>query len=246
MQKIISFIAICAAQIATAQTPFKAGCTLPFKVIKVVHTIDKTCPIQGSPIKINKEANLKQNRAKNNFCATGEAKVVKVKDLVDKHQKVIESGVSFGTPAAVPLDRKVFVDLGEGTVVSFTGYIFHAKVANKSSGEAVNCKRKNEENNDLHLDMIETKTEVDPCQKITAEVSPHFRPESWNVDSFEDLEEKKIKVRLTGHLLFDASHGSCLDSDEGYRASSWEIHPVYRVEVYVGKKWIDLNEWVEE
>ena len=69
MKLLISILTICLMQLSIAQTPFKPGCTLPFNDLKVIHTIDKGCPIHGKAIKQNKEANLKQNKAKNNFCA---------------------------------------------------------------------------------------------------------------------------------------------------------------------------------
>lgn len=246
MKKIFSLLTICLTTISIAQTPFKPGCNLPFKEIRVIHTIDKTCPIQGSAIKINKEANLKQNKAKNNFCATGDAKQMKTQDFIDKHQKVIDAGISFGTAASVPLDRSELEKMGEGTLVYFIGYIKHAKYSGPKVGEAVNCKKKGDENADIHIDLIEKKNETDGCMRLTAEMSPHFRPESWNTDNLNEIADRQLKVKITGHLLFDASHGACTDGEDGYRASSWEIHPVYKIEVYVGKKWAPLNEWAQE
>ena len=246
MKKISFFLAICLAHIMIAQTPFKPGCTLPFENIKVIHTIDKTCPIQGKKITQNAEANLNQNKIKNNFCASGDAKQVKVVDLVAKHQQVMAEEINFGGANRVPLDRKPLEKLGEGTVVYFIGYISDVKYSNVGSGEAVNCKKKGAENNDVHIELSEVKNETDNCLRISAEISPHYRPTTWTVENLKDIEEKKFKIKITGQLFFDASHGACPDSDAGYRASSWEIHPVYRIEVYVNKKWIDLNEWVEE
>jgi len=155
-------------------------------------------------------------------------------------------GISFGMANKVPEDRSQLKDLGEGTVVSFTGYINHAKYSNVSSGESVNCKKKGAENNDIHIELTDKKKEEDVCQRISAEISPHYRPEAWNVDNLSEIEEKKIKIRITGQLFFDASHGACPDNEDGYRASSWEIHPVYKVEVYVSKQWIDFHEWADE
>lgn len=246
MKTFISIFTICTIQVATAQTPFKPGCTLPFNDIKVIHTIDKGCPIQGKAIKQNKEANLKQNKAKNNFCASGEPKQLKVQDFIDKHQMVMDQEISFGGANRVPLDREPLEKIGEGTVVYFIGYIEEVKYSNVSDGEAVNCKKSGAVNNDIHIELIEKKTETEKCQRISAEISPHYRPISWTVENLKEIEHQQLKIKLTGHFFFDASHGACPDSDSGYRASSWEIHPVYRVEVYVNKKWIDLDEWVEE
>ena len=228
------------------QTPFKPGCQLPFEEIKVKHNIDKACPIQGKATETNSKANANQNKVKNNFCAEGDPKPFTVANAIALHKKVMDKGISFGTASQVPEDRSGLKELGEGTVVTFTGYIQHAKYSNVSSGESVNCKKKGAENNDIHIELIEKKTEEDVCKRISAEISPHFRPDEWNVDNLSEIEEKKIKVRISGQLFFDASHGACPDNEDGYRASSWEIHPVYKIEVYVNKKWIKFSEWVDE
>jgi hypothetical protein len=68
-------------------------------------------------------------------------------------------------------------------------------------------------------------------------------------------------VRLAGQLFFDASHFPC-NGDEPHpgeslkRASLWEIHPVYsidvcstrtRVDCPVGDEaaWVPLDEWLQ-
>jgi hypothetical protein len=57
---------------------FIPACTLPFDAISVHRSIDKTCVIEGTsrPEDGALEANKEQNRAKNNFCATGRAVTV--------------------------------------------------------------------------------------------------------------------------------------------------------------------------
>lgn len=248
MKKLFAFTSTVLLSIVfiQAQTPFKPGCKLPFYEIQVKHTIDNTCPVQGKATKTNTKANANQNKVKNNFCAQGEPEPLKVDKAIELHQKVMERGISFGSASQVPEDRSGLSELGEGTVVYFIGYIQHAKYSNVSSGESVNCKKKGAENNDIHIELIEKKTETDDCKRISAEVSPHFRPNQWNVDNLNEISERKFKVKITGQLFFDASHGACPDNEDGYRASSWEIHPVYKIEVYVGKKWISLDEWAED
>jgi hypothetical protein len=63
-------------------------------------------------------------------------------------------------------------------------------------------------------------------------------------------------VRLTGQLFFDGSHGPCRPGRPASpkRASVWEVHPIYRVDVcrnttvsgcpvHDESKWIPLNEF---
>lgn len=227
-------------------TEFEAGCRLPFYSIAKKRNIDDKCGIEGTGTSRNTDANKLQNAAKNNFCATGRTRDMRVRDFVDLHKKVKNAGISYGNYLAVPKNRSGLQNLGEGNRVRFTGYINHVKYANVSTGESVNCKEKRAWNNDIHIELTERKYTRNKCKRISAEVSPHYRPDAWNVTKLGKVEDYKMKIRLTGHLFFDASHVSCPDhSGDGYRASSWEIHPVYRIEVLVDDQWKDIHEWDE-
>lgn len=241
---VLSIVFLYPGIFAQVNTAFEPECELPFKSIAVKRTIDDVCGVKGKGTTQNKAANELQNAAKNNFCATGTASTVKVADLVALHKKVKAEGITFGNYQAVPADRGGLQALGEGTKVKFTGYINEVKYANVSTGEGVNCKELRAENNDIHMELTARKTETNKCKRISAEISPHYRPDSWNVEKLKDVKEAGLKIRLTGQLFFDASHTSCADSlNDGYRASSWEIHPVYRIEIYVNSQWVDLHEW---
>ncbi|MGB7922020.1 MAG: hypothetical protein WCF57_02115 [Pyrinomonadaceae bacterium] len=93
-----------------------------------------------------------------------------------------------------------------------------------------------------------------PCDSITAEISPHFWPDSWS-----DLDDYWIynPVRLTGQLFFDASHKPCKPGQPARpaRLSNWEIHPVYAIDVCKNStlggcpadddsKWTPFHVWV--
>jgi len=147
-----------------------------------------------------------------------------------------DAGVDSGSP---PADRSVLQDLhttssgetiGEGSLVQFVGFILDAHHSNVSKGEGVNCKRKGRENNDIHIVLDETKSVSDFCHTVTAEISPHFRPEDWDSGVLEELGRP---VRLTGQLFFDGSHSPCRPGHptSPKRASVWEIHPIYQIDV---------------
>jgi hypothetical protein len=123
--------------------------------------------------------------------------------------------------------------MGEGSAVRFTGYIMDAHYSDVSMGESVNCRVPGIEANDIHVKLVSKVDEVDPCQSITAEISPHMRPAKWEVSNLEPLAQQRVLVRIGGQLMYDASHRPC---SAGYRAppqrlSNWEIHPVYSIEV---------------
>ncbi|HZS62507.1 MAG TPA: hypothetical protein VFA43_24790 [Gemmatimonadaceae bacterium] len=72
---------------------------------------------------------------------------------------------------------------------------------------------------------------------------PHFRPHATPLATLNGTNEMTLiqnahlarPLRFTGELMFDASHKPCTNgtasSDAPARSSSWEVHPVYRVDV---------------
>ena len=146
----------------------------------------------------------------------------------------------------------------------------------QAQGEAVDCDNPELDWNDIHIALspgVNLKT--DECTTLTAEISPHYRPAVWS--RFHDgqkpeieaiipglLKERVIenqtgnfrpvRVRLTGPLFYDASHQACVfrgdkvvERHSPERRSVWEIHPIYRIEVFDGVKrqWLDLDRWAE-
>jgi hypothetical protein len=145
--------------------------------------------------------------------------------------------------------------IGEGTLVQFVSFLLHADFSNvgKGKGEAVNCKLTEREDNDIHIQMRIDPEEEDPCEGVTAEMSPHFRPTAWS-----GLAKLKLArpIRITGPLFFDSSHHPCHDGvrPSPNRISVWEIHPVYQFEVCKEKtlaacdvknnsQWIPFDQW---
>jgi len=102
--------------------------------------------------------------------------------------------------------------------------------------------------NDIHMATVATPDSKE-CESISAEILPHYRPDSWNQigndESYNSRTKKyttnpgvdaRLKThpyRITGQLFFDASHEVCPcgTSCSPIRASLWEIHPVYSIEV---------------
>jgi hypothetical protein len=141
-------------------------------------------------------------------------------------------------------------------------------------GEAVDCDNPELDWNDIHIALSPNKNPTtDECWTVTAEISPHYRPVVWS--RFHDGQNADIealipgllkqsivenqtpgahplKLRLTGQLFYDASHRPCVFKDGKIverhgpeRRSIWEIHPLYRIEVYDTSKrrWLDLDHW---
>jgi hypothetical protein len=256
---LVCVSALGAAFHGRALADFEPPCTLPFAAIAQKHDIDEDCEAAGSA---TNAAHRAQNEAKNNFCASGDP--VRVTYVVFKRlqSRVDELGIPYGHSSSLPSDRSQLRDLyvldgvpiGEGTLVRYSAYVLAAHYSNTSKGESVNCQRKKAENNDIHVVLGKTRTETDFCNSVTAEISPHFRPETWTPANLERIEGRPL--RFTGQLLFDGSHKPC-ENGEGSprRVSVWEIHPVYGIDVCRNTtlsgcsasndaKWVPLEEWL--
>jgi hypothetical protein len=246
---------------------FEAGCQLPFAKTQATHDIDETCGITGTKRDGGQltSAKASANRAKNNFCATGQALPISLAiflKLQDKTNSVRESDLD-DRPAV--LSNLVTVGgkrYGEGKVVRYVAYAIHTKYSNvKRSnkdtkfGESVNCYRPSDEENDIHF-VLGQSLDDEPCSTVTAEISPHFRPLLWTPENLHDA--RQHPVRITGQLFFDSSHKPCKNGKGSpARASVWEIHPIYAIEICrktalqackAGPTsiWVPLDEWFAE
>ena len=147
------------------------------------------------------------------------------------------NGITFGSDAQLPKDRTLLRDLptkagalSEGQVVRLTAFIMDAHYSNLGKGESVNCKQPDKESNDIHIVLANSDKEKDECNSVTAEMSPHFRPEMWEPTA---LNQKNAHLyRLTGQLFFDGSHRPCTGGKGSPKRSSlWEVHPVYQLDI---------------
>lgn len=221
---------------------FTAPCgTLPFEDIKEKHPIDDECDIEG----MGSDLSRLQNRAKNNFCATGtpvavtRTTFIRLQQAADKFDK---SEIPWGSGNSLPPDRSKLKGvvtvagkkLGEGTVVTFVGFILSARNSNVSKGESVNCKKGGKANNDIHIELGNSPS-ADECSAVSAEITPHFRPAAW--EEIVDFDHDPHPFKFTGQLFFDASHVPCRPGKRANpaRASVWEVHPVYSIEVCKNK-----------
>jgi hypothetical protein len=204
---------------------------MPFAGVKNPD-IDDHCGIQGGSSDPIKQA---ESRAKNDLCSAKEPpQTFLYQQLLDLQQKVGASGIN----AKHLADRSPLTDLGEGKYVSYIAFIEEAHYSDVSSGEAVNCNIPGSTTNDIHIVLVK-KADDDPCNSTTAEMIPHFRPEAWTPQNL--MAVKLHPVRVQGHLFYDGSHTPCSASSRPnpQRASLWEIHPVYSLDVC---RMVDLDQ----
>jgi hypothetical protein len=112
----------------------------------------------------------------------------------------------------------------------------------------------------MHLVVISSSDREDTpeCKSVPVEISPHFRPDQWDADTL--LRANNHPLRFTGQLIYDAAHRPCSGSpptrasEAPARVSSWEIHPVYAIDVCKKKSlngckadnasvWTPLDQW---
>lgn len=230
--------------ISSGELKFNPGCRMPF-LSSPIPAIDDVCGIDGAGTTDKKIA---ESRAKNDFCSpTSNIIPITYQTFIDLQSKTNFRSSANRSPLANILQENG-AEIGEGKFVEYAGFVLHAQYSNKSKGEAVNCNIPGETTNDIHIQLVKDSNDDDACDSITAEMSPHFRPESWTPDKLNSVQGQL--VRLRGPLFFDGSHAPCHDNKRPnpQRISVWEIHPVYSVDVCKQKgnscqQWIPLDEW---
>jgi len=247
---------------------FDPGCALPFESIKLEHPIiDSSCGMDGSARGggAPTATKLAENHAKNNFCLSGNPKTITYSTFLKLGAATADIKESDLTDRASKLSDLVTVNgkkFGEGVLVRYVAFVLHAKASDTKRGnsttfgESVNCYRPSDEENDIHI-MLARSSDEDTCQTVTGEMSPHFRPDEWTPDNLNAL--KVHPVRITGQLFFDSSHKPCHGTVRASppRASVWEIHPIYAIEVCKGtslqscktgpaSKWVPLDQWASQ
>jgi len=265
MRHVVNVTLVCGVCSAVAQRQFPDHCAdgsaLPFAAIEMRHPIDDRCGLTGNS---SAPANSKlQNAVKDNFCAgvggkTPEAFTPQMLVALQGHTR-IPSGFK-----KEPADRQPLSVLGEGKLVRIKAFLVEAHHADLGGGETVNCNGGTELENDIHMAMGAA-ADTKECYSVSAEISPHFRPASWNeIGHYEHYNKSTKKYtpdpamaarlhahayRITGQLFFDASHKVCPcgTTCTPVRASLWEIHPVYAIEVCKSGTTCDENkdeEWL--
>lgn len=293
----IPILILCTAAVAQTTKPQRFETRIdevPFARIAQEHEIDRRCPARGK--EDNNIYHYAQNTAKNNLTAKGNPVPLKFADFL-RLQKASEQAITSGSvvlQGKYPEDRSRLrklirvgnAEVGEGTIVSLSAYIFNAGYANTkysklsdgrpARGEAVDCDNPELDWNDIHIALSPKPRPLDECSTITAEITPHYRPRSW--EKFHDgqnadietiisgllkgrvVENKTTKgpalyLRLTGPLFYDASHRPCVfqgdkvvERHSPERFSIWEIHPLYRIEVFDRrrKRWLDFDRWADD
>lgn len=128
----------------------------------------------------------------------------------------------------------------EGVPVALEGYLGGAKEEGK---EATNCELDTHPWHDWHVWVVATPdlgTAGDRRQAIVVEVTPRVRAghPGWSLDSLMSFHQHGTRVRISGWLMLDPDHP---DQVGNTRGTTWEIHPVTKIEFSGGGAWQDLD-----
>jgi hypothetical protein len=217
--------------------------------------------VSASTPSIQKTADRTQNSVKNNLCAIGLATNLSFRDLSELQQQVDATHIPYGNAhsggTGPPALRTTFTadhalteggSVHEGSVVMLVAYILDSKYSPApaaDTGETANCSAVFPTRVDIHITLGEVPALIGKksperdrllCSSVTAEVIPHMRPAVWSNEWLTNVRRLQRPVRVQGQLFFDASHHTCSDGKptpggNPLRASSWEIHPVYALDV---------------
>jgi hypothetical protein len=244
---------------AGGQPTFRQSCPNPSYPSAQPTPIDSECGVEGKG-----GAEVKQNEAKNNFCASG-SEAITIAQMADLQKHVDQDkNIPFGNSDLHPLtsspgpatDRSPLQKLGEGNEVVLTGFV---KVARQEGAESVNCGKgasspvpDQPENHDVHISIVTTTGKAE-CSGVVVEMIPHHRPTSWTPDLVNQVAKAQRPVRVTGQLMFDSSHTPCISGKavkgDPARVSLWEVHPIYKFEVCgqgnctSNTGWVPLESW---
>jgi hypothetical protein len=119
--------------------------------------------------------------------------------------------------------------IGEGDRVRLAGYIVNP-TPHANTGESVNCGLHGPENNDFHITVADHPNDTG-FQGVVVEMIPQGRPDGWNLQSLQQLENNHTLVLVVGQLFYDEKHlvnddPSIPRSGQPQRFSLFEIHPI--------------------
>ena len=128
--------------------------------------------------------------------------------------------------------------------VVVTGYVYRVKTGGV---ESCNCRSKDPAYMDTHIELVVSRNQTGPAQRVIAEVTPRLRlmmadkGEDWSTATLRKALVGR-RVKIAGWLLYDREHATEDFADDpgdsrggqNWRASSWEIHPITYIQILSG------------
>ena len=126
-----------------------------------------------------------------------------------------------------PAPVRALIESYEAQGVQVEGYVIGW---NRERMEAGNCYRP--DLGDLHL-WIAALPDLPRSQAVIVELTPRWQRvrSAWTQGWLRDLERRRVRVRVSGWLMFDQAHPGEVGRS---RAGLWEIHPVTELSLVQG------------
>lgn len=125
------------------------------------------------------------------------------------------------------------VTAGEARGVTLEGFVMEVRLMGP---ETANCRDRRR--SDVHLALGES-PDAPRARWAVTELTPTIRDRHpvWHMKRLRRLSKDHARVRITGWLMYDHEH---LDRVGINRISAWEVHPVTKIEVWSGGRWVEF------
>ena len=124
----------------------------------------------------------------------------------------------------------------------------HLLMARESGPESCNCRRDDLRDWHMWIGSEKATSFEDAKQKrrrsIVVEPTPRWQDrKGWRLRQLQALARQSARVRVYGWLLWDQEHPEEtpeMKGDNATRGTLWEIHPVTKIEIRSGERWVEL------
>ncbi|HJY87879.1 MAG TPA: hypothetical protein VKE24_13675 [Candidatus Acidoferrales bacterium] len=155
----------------------------------------------------------------------------------DLAQLEVPEGVSKKHRTKWPAGALQVVESEESKAIQVIGYLLKIKL---EGPESPNCHSSDRADRDFHI-WLANSSDDDRSDAVVVEITPRIRAKhpSWTSTNLNKLVANKTKVRISGSILLDPEHP---DQVGKTRATTWEIHPILKIEVFSAGtgKWREL------
>ncbi|HEU4563670.1 MAG TPA: hypothetical protein VFS05_03435 [Gemmatimonadaceae bacterium] len=140
------------------------------------------------------------------------------------------------TPRQWSRADRAAIERRQGIPVAVEGYVAGARL---SGTESTNCHGADARYRDWRL-WIVARAGESRARSVVTEPTPRVRAShpGWSLDALRDAQRARERVRVSGWLFFDPEHPDQIGKTRG---TLWEIHPVTRIEVQRGGRWVSLD-----
>ena len=150
----------------------------------------------------------------------------KANNLVGQHNELTQA------------ERDLLVNLSvtsgsvrEGRLVKVRGFLAQGLEPHaNTSGESVNCRFTQTQNNDFHISIVESAGQ-DEFEGVVVEMIPQARNTNWTLTKLKNIGQQGKQILVVGSLFYDNIH--IVNDDPNHpiggqpkRVSLWEVHPI--------------------